>query len=60
VRLTGIAPTDMAVWIFFGKMSASLLFEQVEMVFCRQAEEAERQVRVFELSFVLKRIAVEP
>lgn len=58
VHLTGVAPNDIEVGIFFGRLTSCPLFKQVEMEFSRQIEDQGRQMREFEMKFSLRHVAL--
>lgn len=60
VRLTGIAATDLEVGVFFGRLSSSPLFDDVQMVFSQETTVHEQPMREFQLTFVVKRIEITP
>jgi Tfp pilus assembly protein PilN len=53
--LTGLAPTDVDVANFIGQLSASCLFEDVNMRYARNVVFRERQAREFQASCLLAR-----
>jgi hypothetical protein len=57
--LVGMAATDVEVGIFFGRLTESPLFDDVSMSFSRETEVLARQMREFELQFVVRRVALE-
>ena len=58
VTIQGVAPTDIDVGIFMGQLTASPLFDQVELHESVQDELFGRHVRAFEFSFVVRRVKV--
>jgi hypothetical protein len=56
--LSGVAATDVEVGIFFGKLAASPFFEDVRLMYSRDAEQAGRQMREFELRSLVKRVSI--
>jgi len=59
VTIAGIAGSDVEIGIFFGRLSACPLFENVTMSFCRETKQSGRTLREFELGFDVKRIALD-
>ena len=59
VQLVGVAANDVEVGVFFGRLSACPLFEEVTMTFCHETQVAERPMREFELKFAVKRVELE-
>lgn len=58
VRLEGVAPSDVDIGMFYGKLSASPLFEKVELRYTRERVEANRVMRAFEVCFRIVAINV--
>ena len=56
--LSGVAASDVEVGAFFGKLGANPLFEDVRLLYSRDAEHAGRQMREFELRSRIKRVSV--
>ena len=59
VQLVGVAANDVEVGVFFGRLSACPLFEDVNMTFCHETQAADRPMREFELKFAVKRVEIE-
>ena len=57
VVLDGVAPNDVQVGIFFGRLAECALFDDVKMSFSQEAEEVSRQMREFQLIFTVRRVA---
>lgn len=55
LRITGLAPTDVAVANFIGQLSASPLFEDVNMGYTKNTVTHKRRAREFQASFYVAR-----
>ncbi len=60
VRLTGVAASDLEVGVFFGRLSSSPMFDNVQMVFSQETTVDEQPMREFQLTFEVKRIEIQP
>lgn len=58
VRLVGTATSDVEVGIFVGRLSGSVLFDNVKLQFSRQLEDG--GMREFELRFQVRRVEINP
>ncbi len=54
VRMTGMAANDVEVGIFLGKLGACPLFSDVTLSFSRDARNAGKRMREFEVKFTLR------
>lgn len=58
VSLQGMAATDMAVGIFFGRLAECDLFSNVELLFSRAVEGVGQPGREFALSFTVRPVVI--
>jgi len=58
VVLRAVAATDVEIGIFFGKLTASPLFDDIRLGFSREMERAGRAMREFELKIAVKRVTL--
>ncbi len=58
--LQGVAPSDVDVGTFFGRLSSSPLLEEVRLSYSREAQQSGRSMREFELKFRIRRVALAP
>lgn len=59
VRLTGIAASDMDVGILYGSLSRSELFADLGMEYSREVMAKGHLMREFQLTLLVKRVAIE-
>lgn len=55
LEITGVSPSDVAVANFIGQLSASEIFEDVNMLYARDLEFCDRQAREFKASCLIVR-----
>jgi hypothetical protein len=60
VRITALAATDVEVGIFLGKLSTCPVFSDIALSFSRDAHEAGRRMREFEVRFTLRPLENTP
>jgi hypothetical protein len=56
--LQGVAPNDVEVGTFFGRLSSCPLLEEVRLSYSREAEKSGRSMREFELKFSIRRVSL--